>query len=407
MFINKKIALNATIRWTGEILNKLIWFIFMVILARSLGDKKFGYFSYAFSFASLFVVFTDLGTNTLLVKEISKNKEQTNLYFSNILGIKFFLSVIVFLTISVLALTLTEIPKIVILFSLSLLISAFLDPFNSLYRAYKQMHYETFIILIWRILLAGLSLAGLYFFYFGLLEISYVFIFSGVVTSYLTFLIAKKVYSLNFGNIKLDVWKKLIKSSIPLGAIIIFGSIFFKLNTVLLQHFSGAQEVGWYSASFRLLEGTFFIPSIFVASVFPFFCEYSKASISELTVTFRKAFLILFLLAFSSVIAVFVFSKKIITFLYGEQFLPATKSLKIIVWSLIFIFLNELFLYLFISTEKQNKVIKIMSVCVLVYIALCLLLVPARGFIGASWALFLTQVSLFTLYLLSFKKIPK
>ncbi|MEM2174792.1 MAG: oligosaccharide flippase family protein [Candidatus Micrarchaeia archaeon] len=276
MFINKTIIFNTVLRWSGEILNKIIWFIFIVFLARYLGNKNFGYFSYAFSFASLFIIFTDLGTNILLVKKISENKEQINLYFSNILLMKILLCIIIFIIITVLAFLLTEFPQVVISLSLALFISAFLDPFNSLYRANKQMYYETLVMLIWRILLVSLSFVGANFFDFNLKEISYAFIFGSMATLCLTFYLSKKIYKLNlkFANINIKIWKTLVCESIPLGIIVILGGIFFKLNTILLLHFKGAQEVGWYSASFRLIEGTFFIPSFFVASVFPFFCEY-------------------------------------------------------------------------------------------------------------------------------------
>src|SRR3989339_384697 len=99
MNINKNIILNTTIRWSAEIMNKSLWFVFMIVLARMLGSKDFGYFSFAFAFASIFAAFTDLGTNTLILKDISRDTLQASSHLSNIFALKMMLSLLVFIAI--------------------------------------------------------------------------------------------------------------------------------------------------------------------------------------------------------------------------------------------------------------------------------------------------------------------
>jgi len=401
MFNKNSIVFNTAFRWSGEILNKGLWFVFFVILARILGNRDFGYFTYTFAFGSLAAIFTDLGTNIFLVKSISKDKNTVS-ELGSVIELKIFLSIIVLVISAVIAFFSAEKPWIVIVFTGSLLLSAFLDPAVSVFRAHKQMYYETIIMLFWRILIVGLSLLGIYLLHFGLIEISISFIAGGFIALVAAILVIKRVYNADFFLFRkpnIEFWKKILKVSVPMGVLVIFAGIFFKLNVILLEHFKTSREVGWYSAAFKLIEGTFFVPSIFIGTLFPFLCETNEDSrISDSShFLFKRAFI--FLLSISVLIAaVFtLFSDKIILILYGIQYLPAENSLKIISWALIFIFLNELFMFTFLSVEKQKTVFNFMLISLAIYLVLCLILIPAYGAIGSSWTLLLTQIVLFSL----------
>lgn len=401
MFNKNSIIFNTALRWTGEVLNKGLWFIFFVILARLLGNEDFGYFTYTFAFGSLVAIFTDLGTNIYLVKNISKEKSAVD-DLSSVAELKIFISVIVLLAASAIAFFTAKKPWIVIIFTFSLLLSAFIDPAVSIFRAHKQMYYETVIMLLWRILLVGLSLFGIYFLNFGLIKVSICFIAAGLFAIAASVMLIKKVYNTDFFILKkpdIRQWIKILKVSVPMGILVIFAGFFFKLNVILLEHFKTSQEVSWYSAAFKLIEGTFFIPSIFIGTLFPFLCETNEDSrISDSShLLFKRA--ALFLLAIAIIIAA-VFSlwpEKIIRFLYGSQYLAAASSLKIVSWALVFIYQNELFLYVFLSVEKQKTVFFFMLISLCAYVVLCFLLIPAFGATGSAWTLLLTQIILFSL----------
>ena len=406
--INKNsIVFNTTLRWGGEVLNKGLWFVFFVFLARLLGNEDFGYFTYTFAFGSLVAIFTDLGTNIYLVKSISKERTEVE-NLSGVIELKLFVSALVLVVSSAIAFASAKKPWIVILFTFSLLLSAFIDPAVSVFRAHKQMYFETIIMLLWRILMVGLSLLGIYFFHFGLMKMSVCFIAAGLAALTASVIIIRKVYGTDFfvlGKPNLKKFMEILKASVPLGILVIFAGLFFKFNIILLEHFKSSQEVAWYSAAFKLIEGTFFIPSIFIGTLFPFLCETNEDSrISDSShLLFKRS--ALFLLAISVMIAAMfsLWPEKIIHFLYGDQYLAASNSLKILAWALIFIFLNELFLYVYLSVEKQKKVFFFMLISLCAYLVLCFFLIPAYGAAGSAWTLLLTQIVLFLLNFSSIK----
>ena len=72
--MKRNVLFNTAIRWSGEIINKLLLLLFFVILARYFGKEDFGYFIYSVAFGSIMATFTDLGTNLFLLKSIVKGK---------------------------------------------------------------------------------------------------------------------------------------------------------------------------------------------------------------------------------------------------------------------------------------------------------------------------------------------
>ncbi|MFH2069968.1 MAG: flippase [Elusimicrobiota bacterium] len=400
---NKRIISNVGIRWSGEIINKLLWFVFVIFLARNLGNTNFGYFSYIISFASMFVLFTDLGTNTFLTREVSRDNNAAGGHLVNLLGLRFIISAAVFILILLIPKTgkqWTDNGLTVALFAFALLIVGFMDLFNYTFRGLKLMSYETLVLFVWRLLLVAGGIVVIHFFYGGLQGLAWVFIISSLLGLFFAFMLAKRIIRLKTTAIKPATWPGILKSSIPLGLIVLFNGFYLKFNTILLGWMGRPEELGWYSASFRLLEGTFFIPSIFAGVVFPYFCELSKNADSKLNKIFQKSAAVILLIAASLAACLFVLSGKIIPFLFGGQFLPAVESFRIIVWSMVFIFPNELFLYFFISKGEHNKVILLMLLNAVIYTILCGLLIPLLGFIGASWIFLATQGMLFVIYLL-------
>jgi O-antigen/teichoic acid export membrane protein len=99
----RKIIFNTAFRWSGEIFTKALWLVFVIILARRLGSNGFGYFNYAFSFGSMLIVLTDLGTNMFIVKTVSRDTDLAGYYLTNVFFLKVLLSGAVFIAIAVYA----------------------------------------------------------------------------------------------------------------------------------------------------------------------------------------------------------------------------------------------------------------------------------------------------------------
>lgn len=412
MSTRRKIFLNTTVRWIGEILGKILWFGFMVVCARLMGVKEFGYFSYALTYAGLLIILTDFGTNTYLIKAVSKNTDRTEYYIKNVLAAKFYLSILCLVVCGIIAIATKVVWQSLLLFTLALVIASYLDPINSVYRAHKQMHYESLVMFLWRFLIVVPSVIGLYLFKFGMINIALTLIISSFVGLSISMFISSKSYSIDyfsFKNIKLDVVKEVIKKSFPIAIIMVIGGFILKFNTVLIQYLRSPEEVGYYSAAYKIVEGLFFVPSIFISSVFPFLCErnYKKAFSESGRKLLYKSIAILLFLTVCVAALIELFSHRIILILYGEEFIDSLNTLRILIWVVVFTGLNEIMYFSFLSIDKIKSQIVIISISLLIYVACSLTFISAYGPIGGAISLIISQMVIFVLNIILFLKTKK
>ena len=80
---------------------RLLTFILMVYLARCLGSLQFGKFTFATSFALLFITLSDLGITTLTIREVARNKAMGPQYVGGSATLKVGLSIFAFLIIAI------------------------------------------------------------------------------------------------------------------------------------------------------------------------------------------------------------------------------------------------------------------------------------------------------------------
>src|SRR3989338_8246770 len=106
----KRIAINTVSLSIAEIVAKVAQFIIFVYVARQLGNAIFGRFNFAYSFSLIAVIFTDIGINYMIIREISRKKELLNKFITNSFLIKTALGILVFI-LSVIALNALNYPK--------------------------------------------------------------------------------------------------------------------------------------------------------------------------------------------------------------------------------------------------------------------------------------------------------
>ena len=69
----QRIAKNTAL-FTAHFVVSILGLILSIFIARNLGDVIFGKYSFALAFTAIFAVFSDLGYNTLLIREVARDK---------------------------------------------------------------------------------------------------------------------------------------------------------------------------------------------------------------------------------------------------------------------------------------------------------------------------------------------
>ena len=96
IFFKRKSPLaNFSYTLSGRIFDTLLMLFFFAVVARTLGKESFGLFLYATSVAILLSASSDLGTSSLIIREIAKDNTQGVHLFSNIMGFRMVIILII------------------------------------------------------------------------------------------------------------------------------------------------------------------------------------------------------------------------------------------------------------------------------------------------------------------------
>ena len=393
-------------KFTGEILSRVLTFVFYIYMARKLGVVDYGKYSFAYSFCSFFVVFFDLGLNTLFIRDVAASKEKIKKYLENITSIKLILSVLTFFLIS-LVIRLLKYPDYVIqlvqLMALVTIGTVFLDYTGAIFSSYEQMQYESILKIIIKFLI---SILGIYvlFIGYGLKQLIIVMFLCYVVTLIIgVYLIYTRITSF---IIKFDFkfWKSTIFNSLPLALSGIFIVMYFRIDVILLSLIRGnSTEIGWYSAGMKIIDSIGVIPFLVMGGVFPVFSDLYKNNIDNLCKLYEKSFKYMCILGIGITFGGFLLSHQITDLLYGVQYKNTGIAFQILIVAVIFIFVDHLLLNILTAIEKQKLVALCTGICVPVNIGLNLILIPHYGYIGSAIAIVSTEIILFitTFYFVS------
>ena len=79
----KTILKNSLSLFSSLMVTRLIGFGVVIALSRYLGVERFGQYSFALAFAALFSIVADLGISQLVIREVAKDKSQSQIQERN------------------------------------------------------------------------------------------------------------------------------------------------------------------------------------------------------------------------------------------------------------------------------------------------------------------------------------
>src|SRR6266481_5025099 len=79
----RKTTGNALSILTSDVMSRMTSFVLYALVARHLGAQEFGQLSLAFTLFYTFQVFAVGGLKTLIIRQVAKDRAQTQLYFIN------------------------------------------------------------------------------------------------------------------------------------------------------------------------------------------------------------------------------------------------------------------------------------------------------------------------------------
>ena len=397
---HRRIAKNTLIITISSFVTLFLSFFFTAAFARYLGVGTYGVFAFAGSFVGLFVVFFDLGLNSLIVREVARCKEKISFYFGNIFVIEIFVSFIVIILIYCFAYLLGyhgETLSIVILSAIILAFETFAQLIFSTFTAYERREYEALINIVGKFIYVLFGFIGI-FLQLPLFEIVILFIFSSGLKFILGyFILVGKVYK---PKIKVDIgsWLPMIKLAFPFALGGFLFTVYFSIDMTMLSLLKGNEAVAYYSVAYSFISIFMIIPSALVGSIWPLLSRLFIESKHSLVTAFSKTAQYLMILAVPISIGMFFISDIAIITIFGDKYANSIIALQILVWVIIFHFITYICGITFGAIDRPILSFIGLLFSLFVNILLNLILIPHYSYIGAGIATIVTEIVLLIQY---------
>ena len=372
-------------------LNKLFSLVLLVYAARLLGAEGYGQFTFALAFASLLMIFSDLGLASIITREFARGEKKEELHA--IFSLKILLAVGTFLLVALFSFFVAPNPQaqwITLVLALFLLVNGLLDTFDSFFHARQKMEYAAFFEVLQALLIFTFGL-------FVLLQfpspatLSYAYLGAAVVT----FVLALGFFHFRIFPMRLTwdvvVWEKFLRMSWPLAFMGLFGLLYSYIDSVMLGYLGMLEETGWYNAAQKIVMAGLVPMGLIASSLYPALSKFSKESKEKFQRAWGYELEIMLVLALPLVVGGFILAPQIIDALYPASFVPAILAFQILVFSAGLIFIFRPFYDAMIVSDQQSKAFWITMLGAVVNVALNAALIPRYSLYGAAVATVCTQ----------------
>ena len=396
MSIKKKIVWNTGVQVIGKALSTLLGIIVVAAMARYLGQEGYGNYTTIIAFLQIFGILVDFGLSLMTVQMISErphDPEYNNKILSNVFTLRLF-SAIFFLGLAPVIALLFPYPAIVklgiALASLSFLFISLNQILVGIFQKNLRMDRTSIAEVLGRVMLLIGVFTAIHF-EKGLMVILVAVVAGSFVNFIINLAFVRRFARLRF-SFDMNVWRKVIERSWPIGISIAFNLIYFKADTVILSIFRSQSEVGLYGAPYRVLEILISFPFMFIGVLMPLFALYwTSKKIDDYKRLTQEAFDFLAIVVWPMILGTVILAEPIMVLVAGPEFAASGTILQILSIATAVIFLGTLFSHLIVSLGKQRKMIVGYIATAIVALTLYLGLIPYFGMYAAAWITVLSE----------------
>lgn len=388
---------NSVALMGGRVYHAGLNLVAVGLIARYLKLEGFGEYGFIMAVCTIFMVVTDMGINTICIREISRDLSKANEIFWAASVLKSLLSFITFGCIALIMNMLTNDKAVVsaTYIAAAAVILFFLgDVFSAIFVAFERMgcvallsFVQTTTYLLFIVLFIRLDY-GLYGIFWALL-LSYIArILCGILTTWKKFFKPRPRW-----NLALCLY--LIKQAYPIGINRVLRKTSFRIDTVLIKTIRSAAEVGIFHGAYRIILVLTLIPQSINQALFPMISRLAVESRGSLNKVLERSFKVLLIIVIPLVAALVFFSEDFILLILGKDFVEAGSALMVLslVWGVMFF--NDLFVRFLNGCDKQSLATKAVAICLVVNVCADIGLIYSFGYFGAVIATLLAEITLF------------
>ena len=420
----RKILSNTIAQVLGKISVALLGLAVVKISTSYLSVEGYGEYILVYELLAFFGIAADLGLFTIAVKEMSEDEKNIPKIIGNILSLRTILVVLTML-LAVSAVFLmpnyagTRIPLGVAIASITVILTILNGTISSVLQVKFKMQIASIATVLGKFISVG---AMVYVVFYGFPNDTttgfYMLLAAGILGNFIMLLTTnyhvRKITTLKY-QFDIQFWKSVLKKSLPYGIALILNTIYFRIDAILISVMRGSEEVGVYGVAMKMLEHFAILPLYFMNSVLPVLTKAIKEKSEKYKEIIRYSFDFLAALAIPMVVGGVILAYPIIFIVSTPEFLSRLSegffgsdiAFQILIFALLFQFLNVLFAFILISIDKQTKLLYINGACVIFNLITNIIFIPKYGFAAAAVTSVLSELFILILTYFTAKKYLK
>lgn len=385
---------NTSYLMAYQVFNKFLFFGLLMAIARMLGPSALGQYAFVFVFEYFLIFTVSLGTRTLMVREISCDRDIAGRVLGNLMLLTVLLFILLLPAVYLASLRLgglTGLLVIVIWFDAFL--GSFINLFESYFRSYQKMGFEALMYSSHDLVVVAASLLMLFRGY-GLLHVIYAFVFSKLfVTVVFSIFLSRRFPRPEF-RVDLALCRRWAAMAFPFLVNDLFMLMIFRIDILMILFFRGDFEVGLYESGYTLIRNMNSLSAMFIVCLFPVFSRGFDIREAGLFKGFRKAVRELSLFNFLAYLGLFAVSPFILRNFFGGEFIQAAPAVRVLVVSGVFLSLCTLNSYFLNALRREWLNLRLVFSMGLLNFLLNLIIIPKYGFTGAAYSTLATYILL-------------
>jgi len=395
-----QVSTRIVLKGVADAGGKAVTLVITAIAARTLVSDAFGVLALAMGTGWLLGVATDAGLSMHLAREVARDRQRARALLSEVMvvraGLAYTAAALVTLFVGQLVPPHWKLQFVLVV--LAQLTGAVLDTVSHFFRGLERSDLESAIHLSQRALTLALSLIVLWWWprldYLGaamLLPVVLALVVAMVVASRCqTPFQNLRTAGGHEGGTQILEWcltpSRFVRDVLPLGLGVLLSALYFRIDIYFIGRWQGLEAVGGYNAVFRLVEAARLLPAAVMAVTFPLLVKTTTTGL------LRRIGAWLTLAGTALALVSVVGAQVIVTTIYGVPYGYTAPAFAVLAVALPLFFLNYALTHQVIGWDGQRAYLLIAVAALAANVAANLLLVPARGIVGAAVATVVTEL---------------
>ena len=402
-----RVGRGAGIKLGAELVGRALQFALIYVAQRQLGPAAFGQLTYALALGVVLAPLTDLGVQLTMTQQIARAPHRAQATTGIGLSLKLALAAGACLVMAAASQSRPDgVQAVTFILGLAMIVGSFGEFFGYTFRGLQRIELDAALTLLTRTLTVAVGFwllgTGL-----GLAGVAVAYLAGSLAGAAGGWLWLRHRFFTPTLSFQPKTWGEVVRRAIPLGAAIVLSVAYTRTALFVIDALEGPDAVGTYGVAMKLTEPLAILPAALLAAVFPAIVG-SREDGNPAGERLRS--LTTLVLAGCGVLVATVgvtAGPWLVGWLYGSQYAGAAAPFQILAVAVLFTFVNYALTHFVIAHDLHRRYLAYTATVFVLNLALCLMLVPHFGPVGAAWSVVLSEAVLLILCWRALPPIPR